>query len=103
VLAGEALLIVESEERPLRQWDFVHCPPRTSHVLIGAGTVPCLVLSVGAREHAGSPDWGGYPVYETALRHGAGVTEETSDRAAAYAGFEPGVPTRYLEGWLPDF
>ena len=26
MLAGEALLIVEGEERPLRQWDFVHCP-----------------------------------------------------------------------------
>ena len=30
VLAGEALLIVEGEERPLRQWDFVHCPPARS-------------------------------------------------------------------------
>src|SRR6266508_1721795 len=29
VLAGEALLIVEGEERPLRKWDFVHCPPGT--------------------------------------------------------------------------
>ena len=30
VLSGEALLFVEGEERPLRQWDFVHCPPQTS-------------------------------------------------------------------------
>ena len=30
VLSGEALLIVEGEERPLRQWDFVHCPPGRS-------------------------------------------------------------------------
>jgi mannose-6-phosphate isomerase-like protein (cupin superfamily) len=28
VLSGEALLIVEGHERSLRQWDFVHCPPR---------------------------------------------------------------------------
>jgi uncharacterized cupin superfamily protein len=28
VLAGEGLLLVEGRERPLRQWDFVHCPPR---------------------------------------------------------------------------
>jgi uncharacterized cupin superfamily protein len=28
VLSGEALLIVEGQERSLRQWDFVHCPPR---------------------------------------------------------------------------
>ena len=27
VVAGEAVLIVEGEERPLRAWDFVHCPP----------------------------------------------------------------------------
>src|ERR671931_2947744 len=27
VISGEALLIVEGEERPLRAWDFVHCPP----------------------------------------------------------------------------
>src|SRR5688572_26747210 len=25
VLSGEALLLIEGEERPLRQWDFVHC------------------------------------------------------------------------------
>src|SRR5689334_6006413 len=29
VLAGDALLLVEGQERPLRQWDFVHCPPQT--------------------------------------------------------------------------
>src|ERR671931_144041 len=27
VISGEALLIVEGQERPLRAWDFVHCPP----------------------------------------------------------------------------
>jgi hypothetical protein len=30
VLAGEALLIAEGQERPLRQWDFIHCPPRAA-------------------------------------------------------------------------
>ena len=52
VLAGEALAIIEGEERPLRQWDFVHCPPGTNHVVIGAGTGPCLVLAVGARDRS---------------------------------------------------
>ena len=28
VLSGEALLVIEGEERALRQWDFVHVPPR---------------------------------------------------------------------------
>jgi quercetin dioxygenase-like cupin family protein len=37
VLAGEALLIVEGEERPLRQWDLVHCPSGTEHIIVGAG------------------------------------------------------------------
>ena len=41
VLSGEALLIIESEERPLRRWDFVHCPPHTNHTIVGAGAAPC--------------------------------------------------------------
>ena len=49
VLAGECLLIVEGEERLLRAWDFVHCPPWTEHVFVGAGDGPCLVVGVGAR------------------------------------------------------
>ncbi|MBA3400627.1 MAG: cupin domain-containing protein [Actinobacteria bacterium] len=31
VLAGECLLLIEGEERRLRAWDFVHCPPETEH------------------------------------------------------------------------
>src|SRR5262247_3468890 len=31
VVAGEATLIVEGVERPLRPWDFVHCPAQTKH------------------------------------------------------------------------
>ena len=53
VLSGEALLIIEGEERPLRQWDFVHCPAETKHIIVGAGDAPCVVLAVGAREHSG--------------------------------------------------
>jgi hypothetical protein len=37
VLAGEALLIIEGEERPLRQWDFVHCPAGTNTILGAEG------------------------------------------------------------------
>jgi quercetin dioxygenase-like cupin family protein len=46
VLAGEALLIVEGDERSLRQWDLAHCPAGTSHVILGAGHAPCLVLAI---------------------------------------------------------
>jgi len=101
VLAGEGLLIVEGEERPLRQWDFVHCPPGTKHIILGAGDVPCVVLAVGAREHQAGVEWGGYAVDEVALRHGAGVEEETSDAEKAYDRFPKPVPTRYQDGWLP--
>jgi uncharacterized cupin superfamily protein len=41
VLRGEAVLVIEGEERSLRAWDFVHCPAGTQHVIIGAGDEPC--------------------------------------------------------------
>lgn len=101
VLFGEALMIVEGEERPLRQWDFVHCPPGTKHIIVGAGDGVCGVLAIGAREHMG-PDWGGYTVDSVALRHGAGVEEETNDPERAYARFPDPAPARYRDGWLPS-
>ena len=111
VLSGEALLIVERKERPLRQWDFVHCPAETKHVIIGAGDTPCTILAVGAREHQTTraadgtlewaADWGAYSVDEAAIRHGAGVEVETTDEEQAYAGFPDSEPTRYRDGWLP--
>jgi uncharacterized cupin superfamily protein len=101
VLSGEALLIIEGEERPLRQWDFVHCPAETKHIIVGGGDAPCVVLAVGAREYQGREGWGGYPVDEAALRHGAGVERETTEVDEAYAGFPDPESTRYREGWLP--
>jgi uncharacterized cupin superfamily protein len=103
VLSGEALLIVEGEERPLRAWDFVHCPPNTNHVIVGAGDGPSVVLAVGARDRSvDSPDWGAYPVDEAALRHRAGVEKETSEPKEAYAHLQKRQPTRYRDGWLPS-
>jgi uncharacterized cupin superfamily protein len=101
VLSGEALAIVEGEERPLRAWDLLHCPAHTNHVIIGAGD-GCVVVAVGARDKSvDNPDWGGYPVDETALKHGAGVEEETTIPEQAYAKYQRGEPTSYREGWLP--
>jgi uncharacterized cupin superfamily protein len=101
VLSGDALLIVEGEERALCQWDFVHCPPRTHHVIVGAGDRSSVILGIGAREHSGEEGWGGYTVDETALRHGAGVGEETHDARRAYARFPNSVAARYRAGSLP--
>jgi uncharacterized cupin superfamily protein len=101
VLSGEGLLIIEGEERPLRQWDLVHCPPDTKHVVIGAGDGPCVVVAVGARDRSvDNPDWGGSTVDEAALRHGAGVEQETNEADEAYAHLTQRQPTRYRPEWL---
>jgi uncharacterized cupin superfamily protein len=89
VLAGECLLLVEGEERPLRAWDLVHCPPWTEHIFIGAGDGPCLVLAVGARRKGRGLI---YPVSELALNYGAGVEKETTDPKEAYARFGEDTP-----------
>ena len=62
VISGEAVLIIEGEERQLRAWDFVHCPPNTKHVIVGAGSGPCLVIAMGARERSTEPDSLGFTV-----------------------------------------
>jgi uncharacterized cupin superfamily protein len=100
VLAGECLLLVEGEERRLGPWDFVHCPPWTEHVFVGAGSGPCAILAVGARR-AGSEVR--YPVAEIALRHGAGVTRETTAPVEAYESFTPNQPMRFQDGDLPGW
>ena len=84
VLSGECLLIVEGEERRLKAWDFVHCPPMTGHVFVGAGDGPCVVVAVGARTKGRAVV---YRRSETALAHGASVQRDTSDWAEAYARF----------------
>ena len=49
VLSGECILVVEGEERRLRQWDFFHCPPGTAHITVGASEEPCAIFMTGAR------------------------------------------------------
>ena len=102
VISGEALLLVEGEERPLRQWDFVHCPAGTNHMILGAGAGTSVVLALGGRGHQDGADWGAYTVDDLALRHNAGVEVETSEPREAYAGFPEVVPTRFQDDWLPS-
>ncbi len=99
VLSGECLLIIEEQERHLVAWDFVHCPPWTKHVFVGAGDAPCAILAVGARPG----DQIVYPDSTVARRHGAGVSRETRDPSQAYAGVADDSETPYQEGWLPDY
>ncbi len=90
VLEGECILILEGEERRLRQWDFVHCPPGAEHIFVGAGERPCAVLMIGSRR----VDEAHYPVNELAARYDASVTSPTDDPAEAYADWrkEPWTP-----------
>jgi uncharacterized cupin superfamily protein len=91
VLAGECLLLVEDEERLLRAWDLVHCPPRTAHIIVGAGEGPSVVLMTGTR----SADWSAvYPASELARRHGAGAQRDTTSPDEAYTGYEWPLPGR---------
>jgi uncharacterized cupin superfamily protein len=82
VLAGTCRLLVEGEERLLRPWDFVHCPPFTEHIFVGAGDGPCAILMAGARDAAAQV---AYPVSELAARSGASVEQATTDPQQAYA------------------
>ena len=100
VLSGEALLIVEDEERPLRQWDYFHCPPPVPHTIVGAGDRPSTILALGARDHQRGPDWGGYPLSEVAASHNASTEEETTDPDVAYARFPDREPAEFHEKWL---
>jgi uncharacterized cupin superfamily protein len=101
VLSGEALLIVDDGERPLRAWDYFHCPPNVPHTIVGAGSKPSLILALGAREHGDSADWGGYPYSEVAMRYDASAEEETTEAEVAYARFPKRVDGEFREDWLP--
>jgi uncharacterized cupin superfamily protein len=91
VLSGECIAIVEGEERRMRRWDYLHCPPGTAHITIGAGDEPCAILMVGTR----SPDRTiRYLVEPTAARHGASVEVETDSPREAYAQRPPIRPAR---------
>ncbi len=102
VVSGEAVLVVEGEERQLHAWDFVHCPPNTKHVIVGAGTGPCLVIAVGARGRSAGSDALGFTADAAAKRYGASVEEDTMDPGVAYGPLPAREPTAYRDGWLPD-
>jgi uncharacterized cupin superfamily protein len=95
VLSGECMAIVQEEERRLRAWDFLHCPPGTQHVFVGIGEKQCVILMVGARTGERKVL---YPRSEAALAYGAGVETETSSADEAYGPFPHWHPERPIEG-----
>jgi uncharacterized cupin superfamily protein len=97
VLYGECIAIVEDRERPLRQWDFLHCPAATGHIFVGAGDGPCAVLMIGSRRE----DAIHYTVNDTAAKYGASVSKETDDPAEAYADWYAEGPDARVPNPLP--
>ena len=81
VLYGDCIAILEGEERPLRQWDFVHCPAGTEHVFVGAGAGPSAVLMIGSRRE----DAAHYPVNDVAAKYDASAKQTTDEPDEAYA------------------
>ena len=101
VLHGEGVLIVEGQERPLKQWDFVHCPPETKHAFAGAGDGPCVLLCASSRQFQKDGPWGFSCFDETAAKYNAASPEDTQDNEIADARFPPPSEARYRDGLLP--
>ena len=100
VFDGTCTLIVEGQERQLRAGDFFHCPAGTAHSFVGTGDRPCAMVGIGGRGHL--PDGEDellYPVEESAVRLGAGVTTATTDPDVAYADSPASGLT--APGWVP--
>jgi uncharacterized cupin superfamily protein len=95
VLSGECTLIVEEEERLLRQWDYFHCPAGTHHIFVDGGEGPCAILVIGARPEVERLR---YPVSEVAAKHGGSVAQETENPDEAYADW-PGEFTPVRVPW----
>ena len=99
--SGECLLLIEGEERPLRQWDFVHCPDWTEHVFVGAGDGPCAILAVGTRSGGGvvypRPRWRSAMAPASSARRASRArrtprSRRTSRSPTATAGFRGSRP-----------
>jgi uncharacterized cupin superfamily protein len=74
VLSGECIAIVEGEERRMRQWDYLHSPPGTEHITVGAGDEPCAILMFGSPDPSRKVEW---IANQTAARYGASVAKTT--------------------------
>lgn len=98
VLSGECLVILDGEERRLRQWDFLHCPAGTEHIFVGAGEGPCAVLMIGSRRERAAH----YPVNEVAAKYDASVTVATDDPAEAYADWRTETRRAAPNPWPPE-
>jgi len=86
VLSGECVAIVEGQERRMGPWDYLHCPPGTAHITIGAGSEPCAILMYGTRTDGAGIRYLPDPA---AARHGAAVQRESDSPQEVYADRPP--------------
>jgi quercetin dioxygenase-like cupin family protein len=91
VLSGECIAVVEGEERLMRQWDYLHSPPGTAHITVGAGTAPCAILMFGSPDSGRKVEWIANAVAAT---YGASVERTTGDAREAYEGLPPVAAVR---------
>jgi uncharacterized cupin superfamily protein len=90
VLSGECLAIVEGKEQRMRQWDYLHSPAGTAHVLVGGGDRPCALVMFGSPDPRRKVEW---IADETAAKHGASVKRTTGRDTDAYGDLPAPVPT----------
>jgi hypothetical protein len=106
-MLGVNLAVLEpGEPNSIYHWEteteaFVHCPPKTEHVIVGAGDGPCVVLCMSSRENQQFGPYGEYTVDEAAARYGASSPEVTQETDIADASWPESQPSRYRDGWLP--
>jgi uncharacterized cupin superfamily protein len=99
VVMGECIAIIEDQERHLRAWDFVHCPPGVAHTFVGAGDGPCVLVCAGKRDLDDETFRRVYKPSEVAARYGASVERETSSSAEANAAFRDRWRVERPEEW----
>jgi uncharacterized cupin superfamily protein len=76
ILQGECVLIVDDQERHLRAWDFVHCPPMVGHAIVNTGDTTCILIATGNRRDDLERI---YERSETALRYDASSEVTTAE------------------------
>ena len=101
VLHGEGVLIVEGQERPLKQWDFVHCPPETKHAFVGAGDGPCVLLCASSRQFQKDGPWGFSCFDETAAKYNAPRPKTRRTTRSPTRASRLSSRRRYRDGLLP--
>jgi uncharacterized cupin superfamily protein len=81
VLSGECIAVVEGQERRMRRWDYLHSPPGTEHITVGAGEEPCAILMFGSPDPRRKVEW---IANEVAAKYGASVARTTSRDTEVY-------------------